>query len=129
MVEQDQSKKQPAFRYYVTYLDENRRLDRWVPDTEIMIDTQKISDELKTRERIAQIKKSEDGKFFENDEHLGMDKKQMQDHEEATKIKTINQIEFGGILLDTWYYSPFPREFHRDIVYICDYCLNQFIYP
>lgn len=87
--EPEQAKK-GKFRYYVTYLDENRRLDRWLPESEVTLDAQKISDELKTRERIAQLKKQEERKIFENDEHQGMDKKAMQDHEEATKIKTIN---------------------------------------
>lgn len=30
--------QQPRFKYYITYLDENRRLDRWVQDTDIMQD-------------------------------------------------------------------------------------------
>ena len=30
-------------------------------------------------------------------------------------------------MLDTWYYSPFPREFHKEVLYICDFCLNQFV--
>ena len=115
------------FKYYVTFHDENRRLDRWVQETEVIVDTAKILDELKSREKVANLKKHEETNLFENDEHLGMDKKAMQDHEEATKIKTINMIELGGSVLDTWYFSPFPREFHRDIVYVCDYCLNFFL--
>ena len=50
--------------------------------------------------------------LFENDEHVGMDKRQMQEHEDATKIKTIKHIDLGENLIETWYYSPFPREFH-----------------
>ncbi len=80
-----------TFRYYVTYLDMNRRLDRWVSDTEIKQDSLRILEELKSLEKAANIKRSnEEANLFENDEHLGMDKKMMQDHEEATKIKTIN---------------------------------------
>ena len=30
--------------------------------------------------------------LFENDEHKGMDKRQVQEHEEATKIKTIDYV-------------------------------------
>ena len=117
-----------SFRYYVTYLDMNRRLDRWVSESEIKQDSTKILDELKSLEKAANIKKTnEEANLFENDEHLGMDKKMMQDHEEATKIKTINQIELGGNILETWYFSPFPREFHRETLYVCDFCLNFFI--
>ena len=30
-------------------------------------------------------------------------------HEEATKIKNVQRIQFGKYMIDTWYYSPFPR--------------------
>lgn len=27
------------FKYYVTFLDENRRMDRWLTDDEVIVDT------------------------------------------------------------------------------------------
>ena len=50
------------------------------------------------------------GELFQNDEHKGLDKKQIKEHEEATKIKLINQVMMGykGEKVKTWYYSPFP---------------------
>lgn len=30
-------------------------------------------------------------------------------HEEATKIKNVQRIQFGKYMIDTWYYSPFPQ--------------------
>ncbi len=58
----------------MTYVDENRRLDRWVSEAEVMVDNQKIAEELRSREKAALLKKEESG-LFENDEHLGLDKK------------------------------------------------------
>ena len=64
-----------------------------------------------------------------NDEHLGMDEKHVEMHEQATKIKTINRIEFGKYSCDTWYYSPYPEKFHNiDTLYICEYCLNFYLH-
>ena len=61
----------------MTFHDENRRLDRWVQETEVIVDTAKILEELKSREKVANLKKHEETNLFENDEHLGMDKKAM----------------------------------------------------
>lgn len=74
-------KTKDKFKYYVTYLDENRRLDRHVGDSDIMLDPIKISEEMKSKEKLANLKKGgliggdEGNNLFENDEHLGMDKK------------------------------------------------------
>lgn len=83
---------------------------------------------MKLREKEQNLRKGlEELDLFQNDEHAGMDKKAMQDHEEATKMKTINYIDLGGHKVETWYFSPFPREFHKDIVFVCDFCLNFFL--
>ena len=50
--------------------------------------------------------------LFPNDEHKGMDDKQVEEHEQATKLKTINYIHLGfKFKISTWYYSPYPGEF------------------
>ena len=45
-----------------------------------------------------------------------MDRKQVLEHEEATKIKTIDYVQVGFVneRLKTWYFSPFPQAFHCD---------------
>jgi GNAT superfamily N-acetyltransferase len=49
-------------------------------------------------------------------------------HEEATKVKTIDQVVFGKYRADTWYYSPFPEKYHgAKCLYFCEYCLNFFL--
>lgn len=33
------------------------------------------------------------------------------EHEEVTKVKNIDLIEFGKYEIDTWYFSPYPEEY------------------
>jgi histone acetyltransferase MYST1 len=47
------------------------------------------------------------------------------EHEEVTKVKNINTIEFGKYEVDTWYFSPYPEEFAIcSKLYICEFCLK-----
>ncbi|KEJ83144.1 MYST-family histone acetyltransferase-A [Oxytricha trifallax] len=121
---------QIKFKYYVTFVDQNRRLDSWLLQNQIqLLPKQNIDIEETSRQKMKDdlLNKFNKANLFDNDEHAGMDKRQMQDHEEATKIKTIRNIELGGHLLQTWYYSPFPREFHVDTIFSCDFCLDFFL--
>ncbi|BBM97999.1 histone acetyltransferase MYST1 [Marchantia polymorpha subsp. ruderalis] len=47
------------------------------------------------------------------------------EHEEKTKVKNIQVVEFGKYEIDTWYFSPYPEEYanvHK--LYICEFCLK-----
>ena len=33
-------------------------------------------------------------------------------NEEVTKVKNIQSIQIGCFIVDTWYFSPFPKEFY-----------------
>ncbi|KAL0490270.1 HAG4 [Acrasis kona] len=48
------------------------------------------------------------------------------EHEEITKVKNVEVIEFGKFEVDTWYFSPYPEEFTKDTskLYICEFCLK-----
>lgn len=46
----------------------------------------------------------------EFDEHEGMDEASLKEHEEVTKIKNIGFLELGPYQMETWYYSPLPKE-------------------
>jgi MOZ/SAS family/RNA binding activity-knot of a chromodomain/MYST family zinc finger domain len=46
----------------------------------------------------------------EFDEHEGMDEASLREHEEVTKIKNIGFLELGQYQMETWYYSPLPKE-------------------
>lgn len=47
------------------------------------------------------------------------------EHEELTKVKYIDKIQFGKYEIDTWYFSPFPDEYGKQSkLFICEYCLK-----
>lgn len=57
-----------------------------------------------------------------------MDQRQVEEHEQATKVKTINYVQIGQkFKVRTWYFSPFPSELQNlDTLYICENCLALF---
>ena len=62
---------------------------------------------------------------IEHDEHEGIDPQSLQQHEEATKFKTIDFIEMGGFKCETWYFSPFPEFFQNtETLYVCEFCMK-----
>ncbi|PHJ17642.1 histone lysine acetyltransferase myst-b [Cystoisospora suis] len=61
------------------------------------------------------------------EEHEGMDLATVKAHEEATKIKTIKEIQFGRFRLQTWYFSPYPEQVQNiETLYVCEFCLSFF---
>jgi len=115
--------------YYVHYKDFNRRLDEWVKNDRFDMDTlrskekkEKKSDGQgadKKRPR-PQKKKGEDG--HSNDKDKDDPEKE---HDEITKVKNINTIEFGRYEVDTWYFSPYPEEFSKcSKLFLCEFCLK-----
>lgn len=47
------------------------------------------------------------------------------EHEELTKVKYIDKIQFGKYEIDTWYFSPYPDEYGKQPkLFICEYCLK-----
>jgi len=66
---------------------------------------------------------------FHNDENDGWNEKQILEHEEATKVRTIEEIVFGENRCRTWYFSPFPEKNHGiKTLYFCEFCLYFFTY-
>lgn len=58
-----------------------------------------------------------------------MDAEYLREHENNTKLKTILKIKLGKHLVDTWYFSPYPKDYQNlDVLYICEFCLNFFRY-
>lgn len=111
------------FKYYVHYVDLQRRNDRWVPEEEIRIDEDEVERELSIHEEKVR-KEKELNEFLYNDEHLGLNEKQLHEFEEATKVKTVEFVEIGKHRIETWYFSPFPREYHCETLFICEFCLS-----
>lgn len=107
------------FDYYIHWQGLDRRLDCWIP----WVDLRSLEDE------------PEEGKILriENDgsesHHGGMDAEYLREHENNTKLKTILKIKLGKHLVDTWYFSPYPKDYQNlDVLYICEFCLNFFRY-
>lgn len=74
-----------------------------------------------------ELEKGEDG-FMDHDEHEGIDPTSQKSHEEATKYKTIEKIEMGQYRCDTWYFSPYPEEYHNiECLYLCEFCFNFYV--
>ena len=46
------------------------------------------------------------------------------EREELTKVKYIEKIHFGRYEIDTWYYSPYPEEYQKSKLFLCEYCLK-----
>lgn len=64
------------------------------------------------------------------DEHEGMDEAALKEHEEVTKVKNVARLEFGQYQMDTWYFSPLPKEYLPggmiDVLYVDEFSLNFF---
>jgi len=66
------------------------------------------------------------------DEHEGMDAAALKEHEEVTKVKNVGTLELGKYQMDTWYFSPLPKELlvrdkgMIDVLYVDEFSLNFF---
>lgn len=60
----------------------------------------------------------------------GLTEEALREHDEVTKIKNVNFIELGRYRMETWYFSPLPKEYWPDGVteclYFCEFCLKFF---
>ena len=121
----DEVPNEYSYEYYIHYVGFNRRNDHWVKRKEII--ESKVSD--------TEIKKLNnnnntfnDGITIEHDENEGMDKPAVLAHEEATKVRTVEEIVMGNYRCYTWYFSPFPEEYHKvKTLYFCEFCLNFYV--
>eukprot|EP00967_Tisochrysis_lutea_P014127 scaffold15861_cov35-Tisochrysis_lutea.AAC.2 len=63
----------------------------------------------------------------EHEEEGELDLATLKEHEEATKVKNVNRVVIGNWQMETWYFSPYPKEYsHVDVLYICEFDLNFF---
>jgi len=108
------------WEYYVHYDGFNRRLDEWV--TLDRFDLGSATEEGKLT-RTSKRKYHDE----EHEEEGELDLATLKEHEEATKVKNISRVVFGKWLMETWYFSPFPKEYSQmDVLYICEFDLNFF---
>uniref|UniRef100_A0A1I7ZZM4 Histone acetyltransferase n=1 Tax=Steinernema glaseri TaxID=37863 RepID=A0A1I7ZZM4_9BILA len=114
--------------YYVHYLSEDRRLDRWLPSWKFLkripFGTANLpAGPVATRSRTT----------FEHEfEHLvehreGLTAKDVsleKEREEQTKIKLVEAVRFSNHVIESWYFSPYPEVYAQNgIILICEFCL------
>ena len=113
--------------YYVHWSDFNRRCDSWIGSDKINYNTTK---EMLRDNKARTDARKDDWQHENHDDHEGMDDAQLKEHEEVTKIKNVNKIQMGKFIVETWYFSPLPREIWRedsdviDLLYVCEFTLN-----
>jgi hypothetical protein len=67
----------------------------------------------------------------ELDEHEGLDEASLREHEEVTKVKNCAFLELGEYQMETWYFSPLPKELLSEqgfveILYVCEFSFRMF---
>ncbi|TNV78574.1 hypothetical protein FGO68_gene9671 [Halteria grandinella] len=128
----DEKKSDENFKYYVHYTDQDKRLDRWLdaaslkPLTTVKeVVATETSKQRTTRHTLRQLEalKPTNEQFDDtNPEIKALEKR----HQEVTKVRNIESIQFGEKFeIDTWYFSPYPEEYGKQQkLYICEYCLK-----
>ena len=131
----------PHWRYYVHYAAFNRRMDEWITDERMKVI--KLPDVVEKSGTKGSKRKNKDENHIratagvlsliapDHDEHYGMDEASIAEHEHFTKVKNINTVCLGRAEMDTWYFSPYPKELFRkgrslDSLHICEFCLKFF---
>ena len=120
MIERKQLEDTGEWQYYVHYEGLNRRLDEWVPLERF--DLGSVAEEGKLTRN---TKRKYDHE--EHEEEGELDLATLKEHEEATKVKNINRVVMGQWQMETWYFSPFGKEYDgTDVLYVCEFDLNYF---
>lgn len=118
----DNKKTKESYKYYITFINYNRRNDCWRNSNQIIDDDSFVKEELKKKEE-----REKDQNIFNVEEHKNMDEETLRAHEEATKVKTILEIEIGKFRTNCWYYSPYPEGYHVPILYLCEFCFAFYV--
>ncbi|KAJ1459456.1 acyl-CoA N-acyltransferase [Pelagophyceae sp. CCMP2097] len=89
------------------------------------------------KKRAPDASKSLDGKMavtavedMEHDEHEGLDEASLREHEEVTKVKNVGSVELGRHVMETWYFSPYPKDVYPGgytaVLYVCEHSFAFF---
>ena len=129
------------YKYYVHYLEYNRRMDQWVqfPGLKLVDEdgNKPPQEEIKVGQAHAGDKSDGVVNFLEEAGHEsneGMDEESLREHETVTKVKNIEMIELGRFRMEAWYFSPYPPELFPNadqknaipILYLCEFTLKFF---
>ena len=123
--------RKECVRCYVHYESLDRRMDEWVGLEQFC-----RKESVATRSSSAQgcVKSRHDGRKRHNASHPASHRGNDQDpslaerfeaaREAMTRVKNVPVIVFSNWEIETWYWSPFPDEYHGSKLYICDYTLR-----
>jgi histone acetyltransferase MYST1 len=113
-------------KFYVHWTDFNRRLDNWIDKDKVDFEcTKEQMKEIRERKR-----RFDDLQHERHEDHEGLGEADLKEHEELTKVKNVNKLQFGKYLLETWYFTPLPREIWKqgddiiEVLYMCEFCLS-----
>lgn len=144
------SNSTPQLECYIHYINFNKRLDEWVPQDRLRLDTvtfpppQKTANAgqyhshsknpiLQQQQQQSQhtptlaVKDSAEKSKEAELESLRVGGSMTQRPEEIHRVKNIDSIVLGKHKIDTWYFSPYPEEYTlNDTVHICEFCLTYF---
>ncbi|VDM53935.1 unnamed protein product [Angiostrongylus costaricensis] len=141
-------------RFYVHYIDCNRRLDEWVEAENLNLDSLRMpqkgkkgvvqsvestsasgSPERELSKKSAAMRKRK-AQTMDEDSQDGMGQNgapslrgsmSMVGHSEdaLTRIRNIEMIELGRHRIQPWYFAPYPQQLvHLPCIYICEFCLK-----
>jgi len=120
VLERQQNEETNEWEYYVHYEGMNRRMDEWVS-----LDRFDLSSVTEEGKLTRTSKRKYDHE--EHEEEGELDLATLKEHEEATKVKNVTRIVFGEWRMETWYFSPFPKEYQSvHELYFCEFDLNFF---
>jgi histone acetyltransferase MYST1 len=121
VLERQQNEDTGDWEYYVHYEGMNRRMDEWVS-----LDRFDLGSVTEVAGKLTRTSKRKH-EHEEHEEEGELDLATLKEHEEATKVKNVTRIQFGEWQMETWYFSPFPKEYQRvHMLYFCEFDLSFF---
>ena len=105
-----------SFLFYIHYVGLNKRYDKWAEGKELFIENlleiEQPRKKKKIDEKIVKAEGEKPKKYATEDEF---------------KIKNIDKICIRNFMVDTWYFSHYPKEIIKGgTVYLCEFCLFYF---
>lgn len=108
-------------KYYVHFIELNRRMDDWIADENARSEH---PDGKQAHKDVVEFVEEDYG------ESQGMDAEAIKEHELVTKVKNVSKVELGRNIIHTWYFSPIPKEFYPngsiDTLYMSEFTLEMF---
>ncbi|EFC46259.1 predicted protein [Naegleria gruberi] len=121
-------------QFYVHYINFDKRLDEWVTIDRFNLDEDesvtKRDEDTRVERKLTRNMKRQYNELHNVSTEIDVDNDPVQaalekEHEEFTKVKNIQKIQFGKYEVETWYFSPYPEEYSMiDKLYICEFSLK-----